>query len=109
MQSVLEYCSAAWCSAAYFHHYWIELLLFRCLRLSGRAGLLSIKGNKSLRSMGYRSNPKGALLQAEWPGVGGEDVAIWLDFVRSRDTSTTEKRPIFIWNVVLPTYSWLNL
>ena len=38
--------------------YWAELLLFlHCLRLSGRAGPLHIKGNKLLISLGYRSNP----------------------------------------------------
>ena len=31
-------------------------------RLSGRAGPLPIKGNKLLGSLGYRSNPQGALL-----------------------------------------------
>ena len=41
-----------------------ELLFF--LGLSGQAGPLPINGNKLLGSLGYRSNPQGALLQAEW-------------------------------------------
>ena len=70
-----------------------KLLLLSCRSLSGRAGPLPIKGNKLLGSLGYRSNPQGALLQAEWlraeEGVG----AILPDSVRSRGTSTAERRP----------------
>ena len=43
-----------------------------CRGLFGRAGPLPIKGNKLLRSLGYQSNPQGALLQAEWHGAEGE-------------------------------------
>ena len=40
------------------------------------AGPLPIKGNKLLRSLGYRSNPQRALLQAEWLGAEVEVGAI---------------------------------
>ena len=69
------------------------LLLLHCLSLSGQAGLLPIKGNKLLGSLGYRSNPQGVLLQAEWLRAEGEVGAIWPDSVWSRGTSTTERRP----------------
>ena len=49
-----------------------EKLLLLSLGLSGRAGQLYIKGNKLLRSLGYRSNPQGEMLQAEWLGAEGE-------------------------------------
>ena len=52
------------------------LLLLFCLGLSGRAAPLPIKGNKLLGSLGYRSNPQGALLQTEWLGAEGEVGAI---------------------------------
>ena len=46
------------------------LLLLFYLGLSGRAGPLPIKGNKLLGSLWYRSNPQGALLQAQCLGAG---------------------------------------
>ena len=50
--------------------YWTELLLLLlCLGLSGRAG--------PLLRVCHRSNPQGALLQAEWLGAEGEVGAIW--------------------------------
>ena len=52
------------------------LLLLHCLSPSGRAGPLPIKGNKLLGSLGYRSNPQGALLQAEWLRAKGEVGAV---------------------------------
>ena len=63
------------------------LLSLLCLGLSGRAGPLPIKGNKLLGSLGYRSNPQGALLQAEWLGAEEEVGQIWPDSVWSRGTS----------------------
>ena len=69
------------------------LLLFCCLSPSGLAGPLPIEGNILLGSLGYRSNPQGALLQAEWLRAEGEVGAIWPDSVWRRGTSTTERHP----------------
>ena len=78
---VFEYCSAVWCSAADSHLKTTgqSCLLLSCLSLSGRAGPLSIKVNKLLGSLGYRSNPQGTLLQAEWLRAEGEVGVIWPD------------------------------
>ena len=68
-----------------------QLLFF--LGLSGRAGPLPINGNKLLGSLGHRSYPQGAPLQAELLGAEGEVGAIWSDSVWSRGASTTERCP----------------
>ena len=68
------------------------LLSLSCLSLSGRAGPLPIKGNKLCGSLGYRCNPQGALLQAEWLRAGEVGV-IWPDSVWGQGTSTMERHP----------------
>ena len=70
-----------------------KLLLFYCLSPSGQAGPLPNNGNKLLGSLGYRSNPQGGQLQAEWLRAEGAVGAIWPDSVFSRGTSTTERCP----------------
>ena len=52
---------------------------------------LPIKGNKLLGSLGYRNNPQGVLLQADWLRAEGEVGAIWPDSVRIWGASTTER------------------
>ena len=82
--SIAQQCGAR--LSIHILNFWTDLLLF-CLSLSGRAGPLPIKGNKLLGSLGYRSYPQGALLQAEWLRAEWEVGAIYPDSVWSRGTS----------------------
>ena len=64
------------------------------LGLSGLADPLPIKDHKLLCSLGYRSNPHGALLQAEWLGTEGEVGTIWPDHLESGCIHHGEAPPI---------------
>ena len=71
----------------------VLLILLLSLVLSGRVGPLPFKGNKLLCYAGHRSDPQGALLQAEWLGAEGEVGANWPYSVWGRGSSTTDSSP----------------